>query len=187
MTVKEPAADDSGVDGNGTASRIKGYADSVNYEPTFDEKQLAMEVVSQLSEEEIANMTDVHMPLRNVRARDLDASKALKAVKYTLKFRDDFNMDEYATCQEDGGGTEEGKEGLGSIIRRENATGKLYVRGHDGEGRAILYMRPGKENTVSARVRGSVSRGVFPTILRRLRSLGDGPFLFLCSITRKTT
>ena len=33
------------------------------------------------------------------------------------------------------------------VIQKENETSKLYVRGYDKEGRALLYMRPAKENT----------------------------------------
>jgi hypothetical protein len=39
------------------------------------------------------------------------------------------------------------KEELASLIRKENDSGKMYVRGYDKEGRALLYMRPAKENT----------------------------------------
>ncbi len=33
------------------------------------------------------------------------------------------------------------------IIQKENETSKIYVRGYDNEGRALLYMRPAQENT----------------------------------------
>jgi len=33
------------------------------------------------------------------------------------------------------------------ILREENAPGKIYVRGYDKGGRAVVYMRPGLENT----------------------------------------
>ena len=33
------------------------------------------------------------------------------------------------------------------IMLQEEATGKMYVRGYDREGRAVLYMKPGRENT----------------------------------------
>jgi CRAL/TRIO domain len=36
------------------------------------------------------------------------------------------------------------------ILQKENETSKLYVRGYDQEGRALLYMRPAKENTNDA-------------------------------------
>lgn len=36
------------------------------------------------------------------------------------------------------------------IMEKENETCKLYVRGYDNEGRALLYMRPAKENTQDA-------------------------------------
>ena len=36
------------------------------------------------------------------------------------------------------------------IIQKENETCKLYVRGYDQQGRALLYMRPAQENTQDA-------------------------------------
>jgi CRAL/TRIO domain len=33
------------------------------------------------------------------------------------------------------------------IVRQENATGKIYVRGYDRHGRALVYMHPARENT----------------------------------------
>jgi hypothetical protein len=33
------------------------------------------------------------------------------------------------------------------ILREENDTGKVYVRGYDLNGRAVIYLRPGMENT----------------------------------------
>jgi len=33
------------------------------------------------------------------------------------------------------------------VIRSENATGKIYCRGFDNQGRVIMYMRPRNENT----------------------------------------
>ena len=37
---------------------------------------------------------------------------------------------------------------MAAIISKENETGKIYVRGYDKDGRALMYMRPGRENTV---------------------------------------
>ena len=36
---------------------------------------------------------------------------------------------------------------LAGILRKENETGKIYVRGYDKDGRSLMYMRPGNENT----------------------------------------
>jgi len=35
-------------------------------------------------------------------------------------------------------------------LTTESASGKVYVRGYDNQGRAFLYMRPGRENTQDA-------------------------------------
>ena len=34
-----------------------------------------------------------------------------------------------------------------NILLEEAVPGKIYVRGHDQDGRAVVYMRPGRENT----------------------------------------
>ena len=36
---------------------------------------------------------------------------------------------------------------MNEILQKEHETGKIYVRGYDSEGRALMYMRPGRENT----------------------------------------
>lgn len=42
---------------------------------------------------------------------------------------------------------EDGDQEMRDIIRKENETGKIYVRGFDKEGRVGMYMRPHHENT----------------------------------------
>jgi hypothetical protein len=36
---------------------------------------------------------------------------------------------------------------MAKIIEQENETGKIYARGYDKDGRAMMYMRPARENT----------------------------------------
>ncbi len=40
------------------------------------------------------------------------------------------------------------KEDFAAMLRLESETGKIYVRGYDKDGRAMMYMRPGNENTM---------------------------------------
>ena len=43
------------------------------------------------------------------------------------------------------------EEELADILRFENSAGKVYVRGFDQEGRALIYMRPARENSNNER------------------------------------
>lgn len=56
--------------------------------------------------------------------------------------RDCFHNDKPET----GGAGVSAKE-FREIIRQEEATGKIYVRGYDKAGHAVVYMKPGRENT----------------------------------------
>ena len=63
--------------------------------------------------------------------------KAIEAIQATLKWRKEFGIDDIIGM----------KGEMKPILKEEMATGKMYVRGHDQEGRSCLYMRPAKENT----------------------------------------
>jgi len=71
--------------------------------------------------------------LRYLRARQYDATKAAAMLRDTLKWRAEFGV--------------RAMESWRDVIRAENASGKLYVRGFDREGGACLYMKPQYENT----------------------------------------
>ena len=71
--------------------------------------------------------------LRYLRARNFNFEKAKEMLSATLLWRRDFgtaNMEEWK-----------------DLMSVENATGKMYCRGLDKEGHALLYMKPGLENT----------------------------------------
>jgi CRAL/TRIO domain len=86
-----------------------------------------------------------------------DATKALKQIKATLAWRKEFQVETLRDCFHSNAETEEeekkdGDSGLTAkefreILLEEEATGKIYVRGYDKDGRAVVYMRPGRENT----------------------------------------
>lgn len=71
--------------------------------------------------------------LRYLRARSYDIKKSIAMLEETLKWRRDMNIVNM----------EEWKE----TLALEHSTGKMYVRGYDNEGHAILYMKPRHENT----------------------------------------
>jgi hypothetical protein len=137
-------------------------ANAVDYGVTATELDQANEIVAALSQEEIDILSDDFMTLRHLRAEKGNVGKAIAAVQRTLKWRKEFLVDELKTCLLDASTistttttttttSSSSKDGddddLASILRQENESGKLYVRGYDKDGRALLYMRPGKENT----------------------------------------
>jgi hypothetical protein len=151
---------------NTTATTTTKYggaaaANAVDYGVTATELDQVNEIVAGLSQEEMDILSDDFMTLRHLRAEKGNVGKAIAAVKRTLKWRKEFRVDELKTCLLDasttttttnisrGSGSSKDDDGddLASILRQENESGKLYVRGYDKDGRALLYMRPGKENT----------------------------------------
>lgn len=153
---------------------IREAADSVNsYGMTETETERSEEIENALSEDEREGLTDKFMALRHLRAEKGDAKKAVAAVRRTLKWRDEFRVQNLRRClrgidrREGGESNDDEKreasnndsndndvdsksseeELMASVVRKENETGKLYVRGYDKDGRAMMYMRPGKENT----------------------------------------
>mmetsp|Transcript_14626 Transcript_14626/g.22594 ORF Transcript_14626/g.22594 Transcript_14626/m.22594 type:complete len:284 (-) Transcript_14626:148-999(-) len=94
-------------------------------------------ILAALSSEEIGAMPDKNMPLRHLRAEDGEVDKAISKLKSTLKWRKEFGVSEILA----------GSDEMMKIFSVENATGKIYARGYDADGRAILYLKPGLENT----------------------------------------
>jgi CRAL/TRIO domain len=90
-----------------------------------------------------------------------NTEKALKQIKATLAWREEFQVATLRDCfsSDDNANSsasdEEKKEStecltpadFRTILLEENATGKIYVRGYDKDGRAVVYMQPGRENT----------------------------------------
>ena len=74
------------------------------------------------------------MLLRYLRARNFDVAQAVDMLNDTLKWRVEFGLQDILS-------------GWMSTIRKENETGKLYVRGFDKDGSCLLYMKPRFENT----------------------------------------
>ncbi|CDO76486.1 hypothetical protein BN946_scf184615.g12 [Trametes cinnabarina] len=68
---------------------------------------------------------------RYMRAAKWDLEDAKKRLKSTIEWRRDFKPDLIPPDE----------------VRIESETGKIILNGFDNEGRPILYMRPGRENT----------------------------------------
>lgn len=66
-----------------------------------------------------------------------------------LQWRQEFGVDELKQCWGpfDLASCDDNISELRSIVDVENATGKIYVRGYDKEGRALMYMTPAYTNT----------------------------------------
>ena len=106
-----------------------------------EEQKKCEAILAALSSEEIAAMPDKNMPLRHLRAEDGDVGKAVAKITSTLKWRKEFGVEEIIS----------GGDDMMKMLHVENATGKTYARGYDAEGRAILYLKPGLENTKDER------------------------------------
>jgi hypothetical protein len=72
-------------------------------------------------------------------------TKAIASIKGTIAWRAEFGVTKVVDCCNQKAG--QGNPEMAAIIQKENDTGKMYVRGYDISGRAILYMRPVNENT----------------------------------------
>jgi hypothetical protein len=94
-----------------------------------------------LTATELELLPDKYMVLRHYRAEKGDVTKAVDAIRHTLEWRTEFGVDRIINAF-----TTETNNEMASVIKRENETGKIYIRGYDDGGRACMYMRPGREN-----------------------------------------
>ena len=68
-----------------------------------------------------------------------DVAKAITKIKNTLRWRKEFQVDKIVSALEDDAkGTPKSGEDFAAILRKENETGKIYVRGYDKDGRAMM-------------------------------------------------
>lgn len=105
-----------------------------------------------LTSEEDSALPDIFMPLRHYRAEKGDVDKAINSIKRTLQWRKEFQVEKLVSALENDAkripNENDDGEDFAAILRKENETGKIYVRGYDKDGRALMYMRPGRENTL---------------------------------------
>lgn len=113
------------------------------------ESQGVSQILNALSEEEIANMPDANLPLRHLRADKGNIQRAIMRTKYAIQWRQEFGVEKILKAMHDPNATKADPElqRIRDIIKHEASPGKMYVRNHDKEGRAILYMYPVRENT----------------------------------------
>lgn len=128
----------------------------------YDETRGVASILESLSPHEKQSLSDPQMPLRHYRAEKGNVSEAIRKLKSTLQWREEFGVENIKRCfdtQSPSSDTstlqqlqssslsQQQQQQLANIIAHENATGKIYARGYDKQGRAILYLTPGKENS----------------------------------------
>jgi len=107
-----------------------------------EEVEKCKSIVSGLTDWEKKRFTDPNMPLRYLTAEKGNTETATKRIKETIAWREEFKVSSIKQCFEENGDSE-----LKEIITFENSTSKIYCRGYDKEDRAILYLRPARENS----------------------------------------
>ena len=132
---------------NSNTPRRLGWSE--NSEPRMFDKETEEEgcrkIIQALTEEELQAMPDGNMPMRHLRADKGDIKKAIKRIKYAIKWRQDFGVEKILRAASNPATEEEDK--IRSILLKESYPGKLYIRNYDKEKRAIMYMFPCRENT----------------------------------------
>lgn len=102
---------------------------------------------SQLSLKEKAELTDPRMLIRHFRAEKGNATKALETLRDALQWRRDFEANALRVCMTNSSSKVKGSKDYEAMMRLENATGKIFVRGTTLEGRALMYMFAMRNNT----------------------------------------
>ncbi|KAL3787480.1 hypothetical protein HJC23_001130 [Cyclotella cryptica] len=114
----------------------------------YDEAAGVRAILDALTEHERTFLSDENMPLRHYRAEKGNLTEAIRKIKCTLRWREEFGVDDIRRCFDRNNHSRQLNH-LAEIISRENETGKIYCRGYDRQGRAILYLTPGRENSTS--------------------------------------
>ena len=117
---------------------------------SYDEQAGVQIILDALTPTERLHLADDRQPLRHYRAEKGDVQNAIRKIKSTIQWRQDFEVEDIKRCfDKDDVPFDDRKklDRLANIIAEENATGKIYCRGYDKEGRAILYLTPGRENS----------------------------------------
>ncbi|KAG7358391.1 CRAL-TRIO domain containing protein [Nitzschia inconspicua] len=118
---------------------------------SIEEQRGCRQILKSLTEEEIQSMLDWAMPLRHYRAEKGDILKAIAAIKSTLAWRKEFQIDKIVNAFDKTKQSTARPDEIdfAAILTHETETGKIYARGYDKDGRACMYMRPGNENTMN--------------------------------------
>jgi len=132
----------------------------------YDETLGVQSILDALTPNDIQSLSDPQMPLRHYRAEKGNVQEAIRKLKLTLQWRKEFGVENIKRCfdpqqhhhHHHQSGTEDSEiqssqqlllNHLATTISHENSTGKIYCRGYDHCGRAILYLTPGRENSTN--------------------------------------
>ncbi|KAL7438686.1 hypothetical protein ACHAXM_006569 [Skeletonema potamos] len=119
----------------------------------YDEDKGVQSILDALTPHERKHMSDDSMPLRHYRADKGNLPDSIRKIKATIQWRQDFNVEDIKRCFCDRNNPnlpiakQKELNHLAEVIAKENETGKIYVRGYDKQGRAVLYLTPGRENS----------------------------------------
>ncbi|KAL3816691.1 hypothetical protein ACHAXA_009130 [Cyclostephanos tholiformis] len=123
----------------------------------YDEEYGVSRIRMALTSDELTSLSDDDMPLRHYRAEKGDIDGAIRKIRNTIRWREEFGVEYIKRCfddldEYDEYSTTSAEErtrmmDLANAISFENRTGKVYCRGYDRMGRAVLYLTPGRENS----------------------------------------
>jgi CRAL/TRIO domain len=115
----------------------------------FDELQAVHAMRRQLSDDEKKDLTDPRMLIRHWRAEKGDLTRAMQTLREAFQWRKDYQLTALRVCMSAYPNKVTGNKDYNAMMRLENATGKIYVRGTTKEGRALQYMFAMRNNTNS--------------------------------------
>lgn len=150
--VSIPAIEDETTTTTTTTQSEESESSSKPVTMTEEESSGVKSMMAALTQEEIDSFPDPYMPLRHFRAEKGDVTKAIRKLQATIRWRKEFGVLDLVRAFDEKNNksiNNSNEKSLSVVLQNENETGKIYVRGYDSEGRALMYMRPGKENTLN--------------------------------------
>lgn len=109
------------------------------------EEEGCRQIIEALTPQERRDMSDPNLPLRHFRADKGNIDKAITRAKYAIKWRKEMKVEEMLKAAHNPSTPEESE--IRTMLMKEAETGKIYVRGYDREGRAVMYLYGNRENT----------------------------------------
>jgi len=89
------------------------------------------------------------MIIRHWRAEKGDLNRAMQTLREAVQWRKEYELTAIRVCMSQHPDKVTGHKDYEAMMRLENATGKIYVRGTTLEGRALQYMFAMRNNTKS--------------------------------------
>lgn len=117
------------------------------FAPREDEIEAVHTMRNQLTEIEKQELTDPRMLIRHWRAEKGDLHQAMSTLREAFQWRKEFELTAIRVCMSNYAHKVTGHKDYNAMMRLENATGKIYVRGKTLEGRALQYMFAMRNNT----------------------------------------